>query len=77
MRQTQADTIKAHLMTGSTITTLQAVNLYNILYLTTRISELRRAGLPIQSESVEHNDKRFNVYWLDSDYIKAQGGDDE
>ncbi|CAM3939533.1 helix-turn-helix domain-containing protein [Psychrobacter arenosus] len=77
MRQTQAQTIKAHLMTGATITTLQAVNLYNILYLTTRISELRLAGLPVQSESISRNGKTFNAYWLDRDYIKAQGGDDE
>lgn len=62
---TQIDTIRAHLMTGATITTWDAYRLYRITALAQRIFELRKAGLVIQSEMVTHNDKRFSSYWVD------------
>lgn len=61
---TQLETIKAHLMTGATITTWDAYQLYQITCLSQRISDLRKAGLTIESEIVTHNNKRFSVYWL-------------
>ena len=63
--KTQIDTVRAHLMTGATITTWDAYRLYQITCLAQRIHDLRTAGLTIQSEIVTHNDKRFSVYWLD------------
>ena len=63
--KTQIDTVRAHLMTGSSITTWDAYRLYRITSLAQRIHDLRTAGLTIQSEIVTHNDKRFSVYWLD------------
>ena len=63
--KTQIDTVRAHLMTGATITTWDAYRLYQITCLAQRIHDLRTAGLIIQSEIVTHNDKRFSVYWLD------------
>ena len=63
--KTQIDTVRAHLMTGATITTWDAYRLYQITCLAQRIHDLRTAGLVIQSEMVTHNDKRFSVYWLD------------
>lgn len=63
--KTQIDTVRAHLMTGATITTWDAYRLYQITCLAQRIHDLRNAGLVIQSEIVTHNDKRFSVYWLD------------
>ncbi|WP_440465341.1 helix-turn-helix domain-containing protein [Psychrobacter sp. ASPA161_6] len=63
--KTQIDTVRAHLMTGATITTWDAYRLYQITCLAQRIHDLRTAGLTIQSEIVIHNDKRFSVYWLD------------
>ena len=63
--KTQIDTIRAHLMTGATISTWDAYRLYQITCLAQRIHDLRTAGLTIQSEIVTHNDKRFSVYWLD------------
>ena len=62
--KTQVETIKAHLMTGATITTWDAYQLYQITCLAQRISDLRKIGLTIQSEIVNHNNKRFSVYWL-------------
>ncbi|MGP4712856.1 MULTISPECIES: helix-turn-helix domain-containing protein [unclassified Psychrobacter] len=63
--KTQIDIVRAHLMTGATITTWDAYRLYQITCLAQRIHDLRTAGLTIQSEIVTHNDKRFSVYWLD------------
>ena len=63
--KTQIDIVRAHLMTGATITTWDAYRLYRITCLAQRIHELRKSGLVIQSEMVTHNEKRFSVYWLD------------
>ena len=63
--KTQIDIVRAHLMTGATITTWDAYRLYRITSLAQRIHELRKSGLVIQSEMVTHNDKRFSLYWLD------------
>ena len=63
--KTQIDIVRAHLMTGATITTWDAYRLYQITCLAQRVHDLRSAGLIIQSEIVTHNDKRFSVYWLD------------
>ena len=63
--KTQINTVRAHLMTGATITTWDAYRLYQITCLAQRIHDLRSAGLVIQSEIITHNDKRFSVYWLD------------
>lgn len=63
--KTQIDTVRAHLMTGASISTWDAYRLYRITSLAQRIHELRKSGLVIQSEMVTHNDKRFSQYWLD------------
>lgn len=63
--KTQIEIVRAHLMTGATITTWDAYRLYQITCLAQRIHDLRNVGLTIQSEIVTHNDKRFSLYWLD------------
>ena len=63
--KTQIEIVRAHIMTGATITTWDAYRLYQITCLAQRIHDLRNAGLVIQSEIVTHNEKRFSVYWLD------------
>lgn len=63
--KTQIKIIRAHLITGVTITTWDAYRLYQITCLAQRIHDLRTAGLVIQSEIVTYNDKRFSLYWLD------------
>lgn len=63
--KTQIDTVRAHLMTGASISTWDAYRLYRITSLAQRIHELRKSGLVIQSEMVTHNEKRFSLYWLD------------
>ena len=63
--KTQIEIVRAHLMTGATITTWDAYRLYQITCLAQRIHDLRLTGLVIQSEMVTHNEKRFSLYWLD------------
>jgi hypothetical protein len=62
---TQIEIIRAHLMTGATITIWDSIRLYRITSLAPRIHDLRREGMLIQSEMVKHNNKWFAVYWLD------------
>ena len=63
--KTQIEIVRAHLMTGATITTWDAYRLYQITSLAQRVHELRATGLLLQSEMVKHNNKWFAVYWLD------------
>ena len=63
--KTQIEIIRAHLMTGATISIWESICLYQITSLAQRIHNLRDTGLLIQSEMVKHNNKRFAVYWLD------------
>lgn len=62
---TQTDTIKAHLMTGATISTWEAYERYQITCLAQRVHELRRSGLDIKSEVMVKNGKRFSLYWIE------------
>lgn len=62
---TQTDTIKAHLMTGATISTWEAYERYQITCLAQRVHELRRSGLDIKSEVTVKNGKRFSLYWIE------------
>lgn len=62
---TQTDTIRAHLMTGATISTWDAYERYQITCLAQRVHELRRSGLDIKSEVMVKNGKRFSLYWIE------------
>lgn len=64
--KTQADVIKAHLMTGQTIDIWQSIHEYHITALSQRIGSLKRKGLPVKSVMVKENGKRFARYWLDT-----------
>lgn len=80
--RSQNQIIKDHLLTGQPITSWQAIELYRIATLPTRINQLARKGLDIQRKRVNKDGKHWNVYWLDNDYIqackvKAKGGDCE
>lgn len=62
---TQTDTIRAHLMTGATISKWDSYERYQITCLAQRVHELRRAGVKIQGKSVTENGKRFELYWIE------------
>ncbi|SLJ83773.1 helix-turn-helix domain-containing protein [Psychrobacter sp. DAB_AL43B] len=63
--KTQIEIVRAHLMTGATISIWESICLYQITSLAQRVYDLRGAGLLIQSEMMKHNNKWFAVYWLD------------
>ena len=77
---TQTQVIKNHLLSRNSITKWEAIQLYRITCLASRISELRRLGLQIKQERINSDDTHWQVYWLDSSYIQsylANGGNDE
>ena len=62
-QDTQNGIIKAHLLTGASITSFDSYRLYRITTLAQRIHDLRNAGLVIQSERAYK--QQFHIYWLD------------
>lgn len=73
---THSDTIRAHLMTGASISTWDAYERYQITCLAQRVHDLRSGGLEIQSEIKTENGKRFSLYWIEEDirarYVSGQ-----
>ena len=65
LKRSQKQTIKAHLLTGASISTMQAYEVYKIVCLTSRISELRKQGLQIEQKRINGADTHWNIYWLD------------
>lgn len=51
MKTTQCDRVLRHLRDYGTITTLEAITEYGILRLASRITDLRRRGIAISSET--------------------------
>lgn len=64
---TQTDTIRAHLMTGATISTWDAYERYQITCLAQRVHDLRRSGIDVKSEVTVKNGKRFSLYWIEQE----------
>lgn len=60
---TQNAIIKAHLLTGASITSFDSYRLYRITTLAQRIHDLRNSGLVIQGERAHK--QQFYIYWLD------------
>lgn len=62
---TQNETILSHLKTGAPITPIYALNEYGIFRLASRISELRKAGHPIQADRIPlRSGKIVARYWM-------------
>lgn len=69
--QSYKSKILAHLKTGAKITPMEALKFWGCFSLSQRISELRQAGIPIQSKLIKNNNgKRHAIYWLDKSYIE-------
>ena len=62
---THKSTIKAHLMSGATISKWDSYERYQITCLAQRVYDLRRADVQIQGKSVTKNGKRFELYWIE------------
>lgn len=63
----------AHLMTGATITPLEALQRFNCLSCSQRLGDLRREGIPVKSRIITTpTGKRIKEYWLEPSYIQNQ-----
>lgn len=60
----QKKLIKQHLMSGKSITPIDALQLFGCFRLATRVFELKEEGMPIVTTIVESNGKRFASYSL-------------
>lgn len=64
-KQTYNQIIVNHMLTGETISTYQAYDLYSITCLAQRISDLRALGVVVKGTMTKRNGKRFMQYWID------------
>ena len=65
LKRSQRQIIKDHLLAGASISSMQAYEVYKIVCLTSRISELRKQGLQIEQKRVNRDGTHWNLYWLD------------
>jgi hypothetical protein len=61
---TQLEAIKAHLLSGKSITSLEALFQFGCLRLGARIYDLKRQGMKINSTMIEVNKKHVSKYYL-------------
>jgi hypothetical protein len=59
---TQTEQIRQHLVTGESITPLDALQSYGCFRLAARIDELRKAGLDIETVKESRNGKSYARY---------------
>lgn len=58
----QTTDIEKHLKSGKTLTAIQALNKFNCFRLASRIDELRKQGMAIQTEMIRRDGKRYARY---------------
>ena len=65
-----------HLMTGATITPLEALQRFNCMSCSQRLGDLRRDNsIPIQSRFITTpTGKKVKEYWLEPSYIQSVKG---
>lgn len=64
IRSSQNRKIKAHLLSGKSLTALEALKLFDCMRLASRIWDLRVQGLEINKQMITRNGKRFAQYSL-------------
>lgn len=70
----QTQLVLDYLQSGRTLTTLIALTNLGVGSLTTRIAELRNAGIAVIDEwGVDHFDRRYKRYWIAVEQAKAGG----
>lgn len=64
---TQNDTLLNHMMTGRSISPLEALGLYGVFRLAARMFELKAMGVDIQKNTkVDINGKQYAEYFVNS-----------
>jgi hypothetical protein len=67
----QAKIVLDYLKTGRDLTGLIAMVTLGVVSLTSRISELRKAGVNVQTGlSKDHNGKRYRKYWIAKEVVE-------
>lgn len=79
MKLTQRQMLLNHLLAGNSITQLEALSLYGIGRLASRINELRESGIFVRSNFVkvrkaDGSTAVVKEYWLGPETIKAMEG---
>lgn len=66
MPKTQNEKIKEYLENGHKLTALEALNLFGCFRLASRVSDLKKQGVNVETEMVTDNftGKRYAVYFL-------------
>lgn len=72
---TQCERILRHLRDYGSITSLEAMQEYGIMRLAARVSDLKNAGMPIESETVT-GENRYGERTSFARYSLAEGGND-
>ena len=65
MKKAQTDRIRMYLETGKSLTAMDALVRFNCLRLAARIKNLRDDGVPIKSELVHKDGKKYSRYFMD------------
>lgn len=76
MTMTQCDRVLRHLRDVGSITSLEAIQEYGIMRLASRISDLRRQGYPISSETVKGKN-RYGEHTSWTRYKMTEVADDD
>ena len=76
MKTTRCERILRHLKDFGSISSLEAINEYGIMRLASRISDLKKKGYEISSETVTGKNRYgevtyFSVYRLTQDEVKS------
>ena len=71
-KMTQCERILRHLEDYGSITSLEAINEYGILRLASRVSDLKRLGVPIRSESVKGKNRYGEATSYAKYYLEAR-----
>lgn len=62
--KSQEKKIAEHLLSGKTITPIEALNLYGCFRLGARIHDLRNGGMSIETRTISDNGKRYAQYFM-------------
>jgi len=71
--ETQNAQILAHLLSGKSITPMDALQMFGSFRLGARIYDLKAKGYAIQRQLVTENGKRFAEYWMDAEERERHG----
>lgn len=71
MTEPQNKQIRAHLMSGKSLTPLEALNLYGCFRLASRIHEIKDQGVDIDKIMVDVGRKKVAMYFCPKVFLKS------